>query len=213
MIEQSIRVLLVDDHPMFLEGIRANLGRQTDISIIAEAMSGEDAIEKTAKFHPDVICLDIGLPKMNGLDVAKVLRKNYSKSKILVLSMQNQREYVERFLNLGVKGYVVKDAPPAELVEAIRSISKGKVYIGNGIKSSVLIDEKPLAEQVLPDCLSERELEVLNLISVSSKNKDIALVLGISVRTVEKHRSRIMRKLGIDNVAGLIRYLQYLDKN
>ncbi|HAZ14608.1 MAG: hypothetical protein A2X86_00760 [Bdellovibrionales bacterium GWA2_49_15] len=209
MAQNGIRVLLVDDHPLFREGIKASLTNRPDFEVVGEASDGLEAIAQTAALKPDVILLDVSLPKLNGLEAAKILRQNHPESEILVLTMHNQYEYVERFLSLGVKGYMVKDAPPDEIRTAIQKIFEKQIYVDSRIVLPSPIDQKVAAENLETRSrlatLSEREKEILHLITKLSRNKDIATHLGISVRTVEKHRTQIMKKLKIDNVAGLTR--------
>ena len=203
MNQKLIRVLLVDDHQLVREGIKASLSSYPDITIIGEAADGIEAIEKATELKPDVVLLDFSMPKMNGLEVAKTLQNTLTKIGILVLTMHNKPEYLRRFLELGVRGYLSKDSSPSELIKAVRSVSLGKEYIGSEIDSGSI--SKSSTREMLEE-LSKREQEVLKLLATSSRSKDIAAHLGISVRTVEKHRSQIMRKLKIDNVAGLTRY-------
>ena len=202
MNQKSISVLLVDDHQLVREGIKATLNTYPDINIVGEASDGIEAVDMATTLSPNVVLLDFSMPKMNGLEVAKVLCKVLPESEILVLTMHNRPEYLRRFLELGVKGYLSKDAAPSELIAAIRSISMGQVYIGAHVEQPIL--SEPIGVAI--DVLSKREQEVLKLLATSSRSKDIADKLAISVRTVEKHRSQIMKKLRIDNVAGLTRY-------
>ncbi|MGK5083877.1 response regulator transcription factor [Bdellovibrionota bacterium FG-1] len=213
MTKNLIRVLLVDDHPLFREGIKSSLNAHSDIEVVGEASDGLEAIEKTAQLDPNVILLDIGMPKMNGLMTAKVLREKYSKSQILILTMHNRWEYVQRFIEMGVKGYILKDAHPHELSKALRRVSAGQAYVSEGIdgQGQVTTEHTACTGRDTTHLLSKREWEVLKCIAISSRSKDVAEKLGISVRTVEKHRGRIMKKLGIDNVAGLIRYALTLE--
>ena len=202
-MEKSIRVLLVDDHPLLREGIRSSLSSNSDITVVGEAGDGLEGIEKTATLAPDIVLLDIGMPKMNGLEAAKILNEKHSQSKILILTMHKRWEYAQRLLDLGVKGYILKDAPLNELGMAIRQVSLGQVYVSPELGPKPIVDRH--ARGTLPH-LSQRELEVLKWLATSSRSKDVAAKLGISVRTVEKHRAHIMKKLGIDNIAGLTRY-------
>lgn len=194
-----VKVMLVDDHTMFREGLKMSLSIYPDISIIGEASNGLEAIEKNSQLKPDVVLLDISMPKMNGVEAISRLYEQDKKINILILTMHKSNAYLERFLKLGIKGYVTKDSPPEELALAIRQVAEGHCYIGSGLK-----EEQSKSEL---NVLSRRELEVLKLISVSSRNKDIAKTLGLSVRTIEKHRTSLMKKLNTDNVAGLVERL------
>ncbi|HAZ13427.1 MAG: hypothetical protein A2X86_14615 [Bdellovibrionales bacterium GWA2_49_15] len=204
-MQEAIQVFLVDDHPVFREGIKARLENEADFKVVGEAGDGAEALSKMATLTPDVMLLDIGLPTMNGLEVAKFARANYPRTEILVLTMHNRPEYAQRFLQLGVKGFVIKDSPAELLSLAIRQVAKGEHYIDERMNAP-----HPKLET---EELSKREQEILQMLGQCSRNKDIAAKLGISVRTVEGHRRLIMKKMNFENIHALIRYVFEVKKN
>jgi two-component system nitrate/nitrite response regulator NarL len=204
-----IRLLLVDDHPIVLDGIKSHLCAQPEFEVVADASNGQDALRKAKLTLPDVVLMDISMPHMNGLEAMSHLRKQVPEAKVLVLTMHESKEYIAQIIRLGARGYLLKDCSPAELVQAIKAVHAGEVYFSPAV-SRVLVEEmvdgKPAvaAPVLLP--LTERERQVLSLIAEGLLNKQIADRLGIGVRTIETHRERIMRKLDIHTVAGLTKY-------
>jgi two-component system nitrate/nitrite response regulator NarL len=205
---KRIRVLLVDDHPIVREGLKAHLSTQPDLQVVEEASDGLEALAKARKFLPDVILMDITMPHMNGLEAIARMRKKAPNAKILVLTMHDNTEYIAQSVRLGARGYLRKDTSPGELVRAIKSIHAGDVCFSS-TASRVVADvvqrggkpgepERPL--------LSDRERDVLLLLAEGASNKEVADRLGIGVRTAETHRERLMRKLNIHTVAGLTKF-------
>lgn len=206
---KKIRLLLVDDHPIVLDGIKSHLGAQPDFEVVGDAANGLDAIRKAKLTLPDVILLDINMPTMNGLEAMGHLRKQVPNARVIILTMHDSKEYIAQIVRLGARGYLLKDCSPAELVSAIKAVHAGEVYFSPTV-SKVLVEEmvdgKRTSDQPAPAPLTEREREVLSLIAEGLLNKQIADRLGIGVRTIETHRERIMRKLDIHTVAGLTKY-------
>jgi len=205
---RRIKVLLVDDHPIVREGIKAHLSSQPDLKVVDEASDGHEALAKARECLPDVILMDITMPHMNGLEAIARLRRRVPHAKILVLTMHDNKEYIARSVRFGARGYLRKDTSPGELVRAIKSIHAGEVCF-SATASRVVADEfmrdgKP-AEPERP-LLSDREREVLVLIAEGLSNKEVADHLGIGVRTAETHRERLMQKLNIRTVAGLTKF-------
>jgi two-component system nitrate/nitrite response regulator NarL len=202
-----IRVLLVDDHPIVRKGIGSCLSRNSGLEIIDEASDGREGLAKARALLPDVMLMDIDMPHMSGLSVAEVLRKELPQIKVIILSMHRQPEYVLRILQSGAQGYVLKDAPPEELVTAINTVSSGEAYFSPDI-ARVALNQFVQGNGDGPDLtdLTQREREVLIHIAEGCSNKEIATNLGVGVRTVETHRERIMRKLNIHSIAGLTRF-------
>ena len=205
--KKKIRVLIADDHPVVRKGLWSCLSAKTNFKVVGEASDGVDAIQKVKELAPDVVLMDIDMPQKDGLEVTNVLRKQSPNVKVLILSMQSNRDTVLRIIKAGARGYVLKDAPTDELVRAIESVNAGEAFFSPSVAQIALnqyltdTDEtKPLAK------LSERESEVVALIAEGKSNKEIAMHLGIGVRTIETHRERIMRKLDIHSVAGLTRF-------
>jgi len=200
----------VDDHPIVLEGIKSRLSAQADLEVVGEAADGQEALRKAKELRPDLVLMDISMPNMSGLEAVTLLRKRVPDSKILILTMHDNREYIARIIRLGARGYLLKDTSPAELIRAIKLIHAGEVFFSPAV-SRVLLDELAIGKKGKspPDkaaALSEREREVLVLIADGRSNKEIAARLGVGVRTVETHRERIMRKLNIRTVAGLTKF-------
>ncbi len=207
---KKIKLLLVDDHPIVLDGIKSHLCAQPDFEVVGDANNGQEALRKAKLTLPDVVLMDISMPHMNGLEAMASLRKQVPNAKVLILTMHESKEYIARVVRSGARGYLLKDSAPAELVRAIKAVHAGEVHF-SPLVSKVLIEEmadgsKRSAEAPPPPPLTEREREVLSLIAEGLLNKQIADRLGIGVRTIETHRERIMRKLDIHTVAGLTKY-------
>ena len=205
--KKKIRILIADDHPVVRKGLWSCLSAKTIFKVVGEASDGVDAIQKVKELAPDVVLMDIDMPQKDGLEVTHVLRKESPNVKVLILSMQSNRDTVLRIIKAGARGYVLKDAPTDELARAIESVNAGEAFFSPPVAQIALNqyltdtdDTKPLAK------LSERESEVVALIAEGKSNKEIAMHLGIGVRTIETHRERIMRKLDIHSVAGLTRF-------
>ncbi len=209
MKKSKIRILLADDHPLVREGLRSCLIQQKNFEVVGEAADGEEAIRLVKTHSPDIVLLDINMPGMNGLEAARILMKTAPKSKIIILTMHDNKEYVHRMVSTGVQGYVLKDCSPSELVAAIESVHKGEAHFSKKVSQTVLNEYVKTARTKNKKGgtdLSQRESEVLTLIAEGFSNKEIAAKLFVSVRTVETHRERIIRKLDIHTVAGLTRY-------
>ena len=205
---QKIRLLLVDDHPIVLDGIKSHLRTQPEFEIVGDAANGEEAIEKARSLLPDVVLMDITMPQMNGLEATSHLRRQVPDSRVLILTMHNSKEYIAQMLRMGARGYLLKDGSPAELVRAIKAVHNGEVFFAPSI-AKVFSDDALNGRRSITDLLptlTDREREVLCHIAEGLLNKQIADKLGIGVRTIETHRERIMRKLSIHTVAGLTKY-------
>jgi DNA-binding NarL/FixJ family response regulator len=207
-----IRVLLVDDHTLLRQGLRAILEREADIRVIGEACDGRDALRKATALKPDVVVLDISMPRVNGVEATRHIRADLPATRVVALSMHDGEDYVESILRAGATGYVLKDAPARDLVAAIRAARAGGIHLDPRISASVVaryLEKRPTAEARPVDAdarLTPREREILKYIAASHTNRDIARLLALSVKTVEAHRTRIMSKLDVHNVAGLTRY-------
>lgn len=204
---KAIRVLLVDDHPVVRKGVAACLAQQNNIRVIGEAGDGEEAVRKAKELEPDLVLMDIDMPRMDGLAAAELLRKENPRIKVLILSMHTQTDFVMRILKSGARGYILKAAPPAELIKAIESVHAGESFFSPDVARAALNQYvRGAGEGPHPAQISNREREVLIAIAEGLSNKEIAVRLGVGVRTVETHRERIMRKLDIHSVAGLTRF-------
>lgn len=203
----KIRVLLADDHPVVRKGLQSCLARQETLKVVGEAADGDEALVKALELLPDVVLLDISMPRRDGLAVTAALRKEAPQIKVLILSVHNNKEYIFRIIQAGAHGYVSKEAAPEELLRAIESVCRGESFFSPEIAKAALNQlvnnggkREPFAQ------LTGREREVLVLIAQGQSNKEIASNLGIGVRTIETHRERIMRRLDIHSVAGLTKF-------
>jgi len=198
-----IRVAICDDHAVVRAGLRLLLGAKPDIEVVAEAGSAEEVLEHVRTLPPDVVVLDIVMPGRNGIDVAPELLAAAPKTKILVLSMQDDPTYVRKAFAAGASGYLPKEAADVELVQAIRDVAAGRHFVHPAVGARLAAAE---AEAPSPDPLSAREHQVLHLLALGHTNQEVAGMLAISVRTVETHRARIVEKLGLRTRAELVRY-------
>jgi DNA-binding NarL/FixJ family response regulator len=203
-----IRVLIVEDHLMVRAGIRALLEKAGDINVLDEASNGEEAVEMTRNLKPDVLIMDIMMPRMNGIQAAENIREMRLPTNILLLSMYSDEGLVHQALQCGVKGYVLKSSVSEELIRAVRAVSNGQTYLSGPISAIVesVIHPYPARKDGNPlSNLSPREKQILQLIAEEHTSGEIAKMLVISEKTVEKHRARLMEKLSVRNLAGLVR--------
>ena len=198
------RVLLADDHALIRQGLKALLESQ-GFQVVGEASDGQATLRSAEKTHPDVAILDISMPVLNGMDAARELKKSSPKTKIILLTQHDEDQYVTEALRAGAKGYVLKSQAAEDLVQAIREVCRGSVYLSPSISRSV-VDAYISKTYVSTDPLSGRERQVLQLVGEGMSTKDIAIQLGISVKTAESHRARLMKKLDIHETASLVRY-------
>ena len=207
---KRIRVLLADDHPVVREGLRSFLAAQPHLEIIGEAEDGEKAVALARKLAPDIVVMDINMPRLSGLEATRVLRRSAPNSRVLILTVHNKRQFVLQIVRSGASGYLLKEAAPEELVRAIETVARGEAYFCTDAARFVLNAQVAKggksAGTRLPGMLSNREREVLAGIARGIGNKEIAAQLGVSVRTVETYREAIMNKLNIHTVAGLTRH-------
>ena len=193
-----VKIMIADDHSMVREGLKSLLELDGDIQVIEEAVDGEDCLEKLKTCKPDVLLLDINMPKKNGLEVLQCINKSNLKVKVLVLTVHNEVEYLIKAVDIGVDGYILKDSESAELKKAIFTITKGENYIQPDLipaLNSKMIEKNSDKDKI--DSLTKREFEVLKLLAVGMYNKEIAEKLNISERTVKNHVSNIFKKLEV----------------
>jgi two-component system nitrate/nitrite response regulator NarL len=202
-----IRVLVADDHPVVRKGFRSCLADRPHLQLVGEAADGEEAARLARELLPDVALVDINMPRMDGLQVTALLRREVPKVKVLVLSGHSGADYVQRIIQAGARGYVLKDSSPEDLVRAIERLHAGDVFFSPQVAQLALRQYVGSGGEPQPcDKLSRREREVLVQIAGGLSNKEIASRLGVGVRTIETHRERIMRKLKIHSVAGLTKF-------
>jgi two-component system response regulator NreC len=202
----SVRVLIVDDHAVVRAGLRLLLAAEGDLEPVGEAGSGRDAIFQARELKPDVILLDVVMPDQSGLDVLPTLLHEQPETKVLVLSMQDDPQYVRQAFSAGASGYVLKEAADTEVVAAIREVARGGRYVNPELGARLVAAETQERKRAEEDPLSEREREVLRLLALGHTNQEIAKQLYISVRTAETHRAHIMQKLRLESRAELVRY-------
>jgi len=198
------RILLADDHVIVRQGFRALLERE-GLEVVAEAANGHEAVRLAGELLPDVAVLDFAMPLLNGLDAAKEIRRRSPRTRTILLTVHSEDHYVLEALEAGVHGYVVKTQAAADLVQAIREILGNAIYLSPTISRAVV---EAYFDKATPpgDVLSSRERQVLQLVAEGKTTKEIAGVLGVSIKTADSHRARIMRKLDIHDTAGLVRY-------
>jgi DNA-binding NarL/FixJ family response regulator len=204
-----IRILIAEDHLMVRSGIRALLEKSGDLHVLGEASNGQEAVELVEKLKPDVLIMDIMMPRMNGIQAAENIRKLRVHTYILLLSMYADEGLVYQALQSGVKGYVLKSSVSDELLRAVQAVAKGKTYLSSQISEIALessVHPRPAGQDHDPiSNLSPREKEILQLIAEEHTSSEIAALLFISDKTVEKHRARLIEKLNVRNLAGLVR--------
>lgn len=201
------RIVIAEDYTILREGLRSLLSSHPEFEIVGEAEDGQEAIRSVEKLKPDLALMDLSMPRMNGMDAIKEIKRRSPETKVLVLTVHKTEEYIHAALQSGADGYILKDSTHAELGMAIRHILEGKRYISPGISESLIAGylegrkkEKPPSAW---DTLTQREREILKLIAEGYKNRAIGEYLCISVKTVEKHRANLMKKLDLHNIQSL----------
>ncbi len=196
----KITILLADDHPLVQDGIRTRFEEVDDIAVIGVANDGKELLKRAEELQPDIIIADISMPHINGLEATRLLSESHPHIKVLILTMHDNREYMQNALDSGAQGYILKDQPAHEMIEAVREIYGGKQHFCSHFTDKLCMAEKS------PNTLTKREKVILIELLDGLNNKKIADKLSISVRTVECHRGNIYRKLDTHSISGLIRY-------
>ncbi len=201
-----LRIVLAEDHRIVREGVRALLASREDLEVVGEAEDGPTAIEATLRLRPDVVLMDLGLPRLHGTAAIAEIRSRSPETRVLVLSMHSGEDYVRSAIRAGANGYLLKGSGLDDLVAAIKAVAAGEAFFSPAVARVLLDDARPRSGGPAADALTEREREVLRLVAEGNSSREIAGRLGLSAKTVEGHRSRIMSKLGIRDLAGLVRY-------
>lgn len=204
------RILLADDHVVVRKGLRFVLDREPDMEVVGEAGDGKQAVDLVQQLSPEVVVMDIAMPRLGGIDATSQIVKKHPALGVIILSMYSDEEYIVRALSAGAKGYLLKDSAEEELVQAVRSVSNGRPFFSPAIAKMLLDDYlRQLQQRGLTDSyelLSDREKEVIHLLAEGKTNKDVATILQISPYTVETHRNHIMQKLNLHNTAEIVLY-------
>src|SRR3989441_6628364 len=199
-----IRVVLADDHVLVRQGLKSLLERE-HFQVVAEASDGQEAVRLSESLHPDIAVIDISMPILNGIDAVRELGRSCPKTKAILLTQHEEDQYIREALEAGVKGYVLKNQAASNLVHAIQQVARGQFYLSPGVSPAV-VEANRTKSEMPSDPLTLRDRHVLQLIAEGRSTKDVASLLGISVKTAESHRTRLMQKLDIHETATLVRY-------
>lgn len=206
----GIRVLLADDHGIVRKGLRFLLSQDPEIEIAGEAEDGREAVRLAGELQPHIVIMDIAMPQLNGLDAAAQITKANPRTGVIILSMYSDEEFLIRALTVGAKGYLLKDSAEADVLRAVHAVAQGRTYFSPAIAHTLLEDYmRRLTQEGLQDrydLLTDREREVLQLLAEGRSNKEVASILGLSVHTVDTHRTNFMQKLDLHNTAEIVIY-------
>jgi DNA-binding NarL/FixJ family response regulator len=206
----SINVFLADDHAVVRDGLRSILEAEGDISVVGSASDGREALKQIQKLVPDVVVMDISMPEMNGIDATSKIMETAGSVRVIILSMHHTAEHIFRALKAGARGYILKESAGIEVVTAVRSVHSGKRYLSERIEETILDDYIVQRTEITGssplDKLSSREKEILQLVVEGKSSAEIAKALFISAKTVETYRSRLMQKLGVSDIPGLVKF-------
>jgi len=201
-----LKILLADDHQIVRQGLKALL-EDEGFNVVCEASNGQEAIAMAREYEPDVAVLDLSMPILNGIGAAEEIRKfSGNRIRVVLLTVHTERQYVLQAMRAGIRGYVLKTRAAADLIQAIMDVGSGLTYLSSGVSQAV-VDAYLTKEELAPqESLTPRELQVLQLVAEGKTTKEVAALLGVSFKTAESHRTRIMEKLDIHETAGLVRY-------
>jgi len=211
-VSAKMRILIIDDHPLFREGIKTILARDGRFDVVDEAGSGREGIEKACQLKPDVVLLDVSLPDETGMEVARKLRTQIPRTKIMILSMHSKIDYIVEAFQAGATGYVVKESAAERLAQGLEAVASGEYFLDSSISHEVVarLMNSPMKEAKVSDSgysqLTAREQEIMRMLAEGASKSEIAERLFISIKTVENHRTNIMRKLNIHSAMELVRY-------
>ena len=204
-----VRILVADDHEIVRRGLRALLDGQPNWEVVGEAVSGREAVEKAKQLMPDVAVIDVGMPELNGLEATRQILKALPQTEVLILTMHESEQIVREVLEVGARGFLLKSDAARDLVSAIQALQRRTTFFTSSVAEMVLngfLDRKGEAQRPTRDRLTPREREVVQLLAEGKSSKEVAVVLNLSVKTAETHRTNVMRKLDLHSVADLVRY-------
>lgn len=199
-----IKLIIADDHPLIVEGMRAALQKDESISLVDEVRNGVQLLKKMESELPDVVIMDINMPDMDGIEATLKVRKKFPGVKVIAFSQYNDKHFIKRMLKAGSKGYLLKSTPVKELIKAVKLVNEGSVYLGKGLPDFYSQEKK--SNSVFDTLLTQREIEILKLICEEKNTREIAEELFISLHTVETHRANLMQKTGSRNLVGLVKW-------
>jgi two-component system, NarL family, response regulator NreC len=206
----AIRCIIVDDHTLFREGLRRVLESEPDVQVVGEAANAAESIEKVGALRPDVVLMDIGMPGLSSFEAARVIARDFPDTKLMFLTMYEDEEYLLQCLDVGASGYILKDSPAPKLLSAVHEVAQGRKYLSPQVLGKLVDDLRARTQgpQIVSrsSTLTPREREVVKLIAEGNSVKEIAVLLGLSIKTVEAHKFNLMRKLNIHNKAQLVTY-------